>query len=270
MYVRLAFAVAAHLEPEILLVDEVLSVGDVAFQKKCLGKMGEVAKAGRTILFVSHSMHAIRNLCPRAILLAEGRMAAEGDVDGVITTYLARTERQAEAVSVLPPGKEDVPIVGRRLLFFGEDGTLKTTFRVRERWRIVLEFEVFRSLPSVIAGVGIRTITGVPVLTHWSLPKDLSTGRYSVGFSMDIPLRACQLSFIIGLSTNERTLYYEEDVCHVTIEEIAAGKQPFRASGSGVLLTERTSEIMAHAPIPARNEDEQAAESCESEREGGG
>jgi lipopolysaccharide transport system ATP-binding protein len=74
MYVRLAFAVAAHLEPEILMVDEVLAVGDLAFQKKCLGKMGDVTKHGRTVLFVSHNMAAIKNLCNRAIWLIDGRI----------------------------------------------------------------------------------------------------------------------------------------------------------------------------------------------------
>jgi len=74
MQVRLAFAVAAHLEPEILLVDEVLAVGDIAFQKKCLGKMGDVAKGGRTVLFVSHNMGTILNLCPRGIVLDSGHL----------------------------------------------------------------------------------------------------------------------------------------------------------------------------------------------------
>src|SRR5215213_10002858 len=78
MYVRLAFAVAAHLEPEILIVDEVLAVGDAAFQKKCLGRMGDVARHGRTVLFVSHNMTAIRTLCRRAILLNGGRVESEG------------------------------------------------------------------------------------------------------------------------------------------------------------------------------------------------
>src|SRR5215212_7238387 len=80
MYVRLAFAVAAHLEPEILIVDEVLAVGDAEFQKKCLGKMQNVVREGRTVLFVSHNMAAIKGLCPRAIWFAGGRIAAIGDV----------------------------------------------------------------------------------------------------------------------------------------------------------------------------------------------
>jgi lipopolysaccharide transport system ATP-binding protein len=89
MYVRLAFAVAAHLEPEILLVDEVLAVGDAAFQKKCLGKMEEVSRGGRTILFVSHQMAAVQNLCQRGILLKEGSIAEEGPIADVIARYLS-------------------------------------------------------------------------------------------------------------------------------------------------------------------------------------
>jgi lipopolysaccharide transport system ATP-binding protein len=88
MYVRLAFAVAAHLEPEILIVDEVLAVGDAAFQKKCLGKMQDVAGHGRTVVFVSHNMGAIMNLCPRSLLLASGCLHLEGASPAVVKTYL--------------------------------------------------------------------------------------------------------------------------------------------------------------------------------------
>jgi lipopolysaccharide transport system ATP-binding protein len=88
MHVRLGFAVAAHLEPEILLVDEVLAVGDVAFQKKCLGKMGDVAREGRTVLFVSHNMGAITNLCSRAILLNNGEKIADETASQVVADYL--------------------------------------------------------------------------------------------------------------------------------------------------------------------------------------
>lgn len=108
MYVRLAFSVAAHLEPEILLVDEVLAVGDAAFQKKCLGKMGDVAKTGRTVVFVSHNMAAIQNLCTVAHLLSHGKLVASGKVTDVIGAYLTevadsgdeslatRTDRQGD------------------------------------------------------------------------------------------------------------------------------------------------------------------------------
>lgn len=88
MYVRLAFAVAAHLEPDILIVDEVLAVGDAAFQKKCLGKMKDVAGEGRTVIFVSHSMSSVRELCSKAVLLKSGKVAEVGDVEKVSQTYL--------------------------------------------------------------------------------------------------------------------------------------------------------------------------------------
>jgi lipopolysaccharide transport system ATP-binding protein len=90
MYVRLAFAVAAHLDPEILIIDEVLAVGDAAFQKKCLGKMHHVASHGRTVLFVSHNMGAVQTLCSRAVMLEDGRVAAVGETRSVLARYLQR------------------------------------------------------------------------------------------------------------------------------------------------------------------------------------
>ena len=95
MQVRLAFAIAAHLEPEILLVDEVLAVGDAAFQRKCLGKMEDVAGEGRTILFVSHNMAAVEQLCSRCLFLEEGRLRADGPTSEVIADYLARSQGDA-------------------------------------------------------------------------------------------------------------------------------------------------------------------------------
>src|SRR5205823_6842317 len=93
MYLRLAFAVAAHLEPEILLVDEVLAVGDAAFQKKCLGRMSEVAREGRTVLFVSHNLPSIEKLCQKVVVIDGGRLIMEGDPVTCIAAYLgAQTE----------------------------------------------------------------------------------------------------------------------------------------------------------------------------------
>jgi lipopolysaccharide transport system ATP-binding protein len=101
MFMRLAFAVAAHLEPEILIVDEVLAVGDLAFQKKCLGKMGDVSHDGRTVLFVSHNLDAIQRLCPRTMLLEDGRLVATGPSTQVVARYLASTAERSAPVSWL-------------------------------------------------------------------------------------------------------------------------------------------------------------------------
>src|SRR5437660_12254134 len=104
MYVRLAFAVAAHLEPEILVIDEVLAVGDAEFQKKCLGKMGEVAKGGRTVLFVSHNMHAVTSLCSRGLVLERGRVIFDGMGAAAVAEYLAlgRTAADPAAAATRP------------------------------------------------------------------------------------------------------------------------------------------------------------------------
>jgi lipopolysaccharide transport system ATP-binding protein len=98
MQLRLAFSVAAHLEPEILIIDEVLSVGDLAFQRKCLGRMEEVAEEGRTVLFVSHNLSAVQSLCNRAILLAQGKVVSEGTAEAVIGDYV----RQVQATAGVP------------------------------------------------------------------------------------------------------------------------------------------------------------------------
>jgi lipopolysaccharide transport system ATP-binding protein len=120
MYMRLAFAVAAHLEPEILVVDEVLAVGDAAFQKKCLGKMQDVAGHGRTVLFVSHNMAAVQSLCTRAILLEQGRVAAQGPTDDVIRRYLQAGEDLG-----------DVPL-GERKDRKGDGGARVTGIRIED------------------------------------------------------------------------------------------------------------------------------------------
>ncbi|MDH5525736.1 MAG: ABC transporter ATP-binding protein [Nitrospirota bacterium] len=108
MYVRLAFAVAAHLEPEILVVDEVLAVGDSAFQRKCIGRMGDVASAGRTVLFVSHNLGMVQTLCKRAVLLSEGRVVTSGEVGAVLedyTTMLSENEVLAHTRFDIDPEK---------------------------------------------------------------------------------------------------------------------------------------------------------------------
>jgi lipopolysaccharide transport system ATP-binding protein len=141
MYMRLAFAVAAHLEPDILLVDEVLAVGDVAFQKKCLGKLDDVTKQGRTVLFVSHNMVAIQSLCNRVVWLNEGGIVEDGRPGHVISNYLktnssTRTE-QAWSDIAKAPGNDTVRI--RRIRLRPEGGTPLDSITVDTA--LVMEFE---------------------------------------------------------------------------------------------------------------------------------
>lgn len=119
MYLRLGFAVAAYLEPEILLVDEVLAVGDAQFQRKCLGKMGDVASEGRTVILVSHNMTAIKNLCSRAVCLREGRLVEDGPPDAVVSNYLSHAVRERREDSwpdpATAPGNDKIRLCAARI-----------------------------------------------------------------------------------------------------------------------------------------------------------
>jgi lipopolysaccharide transport system ATP-binding protein len=147
MYIRLAFAVAAHLEPELLILDEVLSVGDVNFQKKCLGKMEDVADRGRTVLFVSHSMNAVTRLCPRAVLLHKGRVIADGTSEDVTRVYL-RSDHGTMAARSWPerdsaPGNDIARL--RSFRACDRNGKTKEVFDIREPVGIEITFEVLES-----------------------------------------------------------------------------------------------------------------------------
>lgn len=157
MFVRLAFAVAAHLEPEILLVDEVLAVGDVEFQKKCLGKMKDVAGQGRTILFVSHNMGAINNLCSRALLLEKGRLVLDSTAEETTDKYLGYQVVESavateEEINKRMEGKiiRDFPFIRpRQLALLDRKGNSKKFFDANEPIQISLEFECFQSVPDL-------------------------------------------------------------------------------------------------------------------------
>jgi lipopolysaccharide transport system ATP-binding protein len=152
MFVRLAFAVAAHLEPEILFIDEVLAVGDAGFQRKCLGKMGEVAtQQGRTVFFVSHNMGAIRSLCEHAILIEHGRLTLEGAPAEVIRRYLAGSAAEGDHSGEAnwenrddAPGNEDLALRKLRLLDLA--GNVTNTFEAEQPVTIEITYEVRRRL----------------------------------------------------------------------------------------------------------------------------
>ncbi len=149
MYVRLAFAVAAHLEPEILIVDEVLAVGDIEFQKKCLGKMKDVSSHGRTVIFVSHNIAAIRSFCDKGIYLKNGKIEAQGSMDEVLKIYL---ESNADMTLSGEYKKENlegksVELVAAKVC--KERGELLNIFEISENIHIFLEINNLNQLPGV-------------------------------------------------------------------------------------------------------------------------
>jgi lipopolysaccharide transport system ATP-binding protein len=161
MYMRLAFAVAAHLEPEILVIDEVLAVGDAAFQKKCLGKMGDVAREGRTVLLVSHNMTAIENLSSRSILLEDGRLALAADTSDVIRQYFMRTEarlrRRDLASSSDRAGSGDVRFTRLELL---SADSLSNIVCAGETFVVRLAYKCRTPINNPVFSVAIRTLNG--------------------------------------------------------------------------------------------------------------
>jgi len=156
MYVRLAFAVAAHLEPEILIVDEVLAVGDAQFQKKCLGKMEEVGKEGRTVLFVSHNMAAIKRLCSRCVYLEGGSVVKIGDTSTVVGDYLSSGfSGHSGEVNFTGGEEDDIRFISSRTMNL--DGTVKNHFRSDEDILVSVTYQVKRQMFGVSLVINILT-----------------------------------------------------------------------------------------------------------------
>jgi lipopolysaccharide transport system ATP-binding protein len=165
MYVRLAFAVAAHLEPEILIVDEVLAVGDLEFQKKCIGKMKDVSeKDGRTVLFVSHNMSAIKSLCTSGILLKNGTLALSGSIDDVLNEYLNEQEAFSKvSISDIHRNEGSGVLTFTDIHFINAKGEHKTDFVTGESLEIRVEFTTtpaFKQAKSSRIDIGINDLFG--------------------------------------------------------------------------------------------------------------
>ncbi len=211
MYVRLAFAVAAHLEPEILIVDEVLAVGDATFQKKCLGKMGDVAKQGRTVLFVSHNMVAVKSLCTRAILLDGGQVTREGNMDEVVDAYLTAGTDMAKT-GIIP---DDAPRLYctdearvRSVQLTDLSGQPVAQLYLGQPFRVVLTFEVMKEIDDAIIEVDVATLDGSPVtytstIDGGEAPVYLSPGRHTLTLEMDVILMPRQYTFLVAISHSD-------------------------------------------------------------------
>jgi lipopolysaccharide transport system ATP-binding protein len=183
MYVRLAFAVAAHLESEILIVDEVLAVGDAEFQKKCLGKMKDVAGNGRTVLFVSHNLTAVRYLCTTGLLLNCGRSNHRGDAREVITRYIEENTISSclwQRDEIKPPKSDEVFF--ERVSVCNFDGKAMSDFACDEKFLIRIELTATAEIPKIQVGIRVTNHEGVPAFTTCNTDesqqyKSLSKGK---------------------------------------------------------------------------------------------
>jgi lipopolysaccharide transport system ATP-binding protein len=227
MTVRLAFAVAAHLEPEILIIDEVLAVGDIAFQKKCLGKMNEVARHGRTVLFVSHDISAVNGLCQRAILLHEGSLVMNGPTREVTAHYLDTANKLYSPVSWINfrPGEGDEI----KLLSAGiqQRGVNTTAVDCRAPFSVSFEYEAKKLLPNARFFILVRNAKGDVVFgtSDYDWPGEEIGNRRTGKFVSEVSvpeglLKAGSYYGTIGADIkNERVIFAENDVFQFEVFE---------------------------------------------------
>jgi lipopolysaccharide transport system ATP-binding protein len=190
MYVRLAFAVAAHLEPDILLVDEVLAVGDIGFQKKCLGKMDAVAKDGRTVFFVSHNMDAISRLCSRCLWLEEGRNIEDGSANATIARYQQRYIVATTKWTRTEETDENNVFAFYEVTVSGKDGRKRVPFDGDEAVQFDLRYKIHRAIPGCQIAARIARTDGLVVLTTTDVDaqripaKERERGSYRARFTI--------------------------------------------------------------------------------------
>jgi len=183
MYMRLAFSVAAHLEPEILLVDEVLAVGDLGFQRKCFGKMGEVAQKGRTVIVVSHNMGVLTRTCPTALWLEQGMVQVSGPVEDVVSSYLM-TSSAAGGERLWPEGVanegiDEFKVLGVKTL--NGDCASASIIDVRKSFSVEIRYRINRPLPYCRVGFLLSTLEGVPIFESYDADNEAFAGPRELG-----------------------------------------------------------------------------------------
>jgi lipopolysaccharide transport system ATP-binding protein len=252
MYVRLAFAVAAHLEPEILIVDEVLAVGDAQFQKKCLGKMEEGAKQGRTVLFVSHTMSTILRLCSSALLLVDGRVQYRGTPQEVVQRYLRLGIKEQPASCDLSDRPRQLSPRGQavcrrcRLLQVGAGSAWTLDYGMAFELEVVVD--VKERLPCLELALALCTYTGFEVASPVSAdampPQSLQPGHYS--FTLRLPgLRLAPGRYYVGMGLrSHRGLEdYMPDAVHFEVLPTDASAQASLHTRLGAVVADPVCEI---------------------------
>lgn len=228
MYVRLAFAVAAHLEPEILIVDEVLAVGDFQFQNKCLNRMQEVSSSGRTVLFVSHNAAAVRALCTRAIVLEKGRLVLDGPVSATLEHYLARLHSRIAENGLRSWSETDAPQCSElrldRIALSGANGTVASSFTRDSPITVEVGFTVLRALRGMRFVIGVATADATLAFSSSSetVTRELPPGPHTIRCT--IPGRLLNTSrYVVNVHTgipNQRELIPRQD--YLTFEIVDA------------------------------------------------
>ncbi len=240
MYVRLAFSVAAHLDPDILLLDEVLAVGDISFQKKCILKIKDLIRDGeKTIIFVSHNMHQVLNLCNKSILLHQGQIEEINITDKIVEKYLAKFRTAGSLNKIKKPENITVGYI-EFLSLKNAEGKECTHFKINEPWKIEITINLIVPYSGLVVSAGISTETEIPVFTSWTAPLNLEAGRHKITFhSSDLLLVPGTYLLNFALAVGEIPMHYLPNFIQVQIEETPL---PFQERivnyKSGVLLNQ--------------------------------
>ena len=218
MAVRLAFAVAAHLDPDVLLLDEVLAVGDLAFQERCLGRMRDAAAEGRAVVLVSHSLQSVRGFCRRCLLIESGRLTADGAVDAVIDHYLSGPSGGGIGAITFRndpsrrrgDGRARITSVG----FAGADGGERRRFFTGDQLQLIIAIDVAEAVESLAAGLIVRTPDGSPLVAITHLIQDGGVKPGSGRITINIPrlaLREGQYPLHLWIGDRHKRAYDELD-----------------------------------------------------------
>lgn len=225
MYLRLAFAVAAHLQADIMLVDEILAVGDADFQRKCLGKMAEVERSGRTVLFVSHNLDALLRLCPRSIWLERGRVVAQGPTQDIVDAYLGSGVPRVAVSRYDDPAD---PVALRAVTVLDATGHATALIRRDEPFDIDVEFEVSRPVPGLDLSVIVSNLRGLRILDEaWSdtAPPDRGQpGRYRARLRVPPLLATGEYTVGVWLGSAYESLLWQDDTLQFRLEGSMRGR----------------------------------------------
>ncbi len=247
MYVRLAFAVAAHLDPEILIVDEVLAVGDAEFQRKCLGKMNHIAGEGRTILFVSHNMEAVQKLCNKGVLLQKGALKCEGEMNEVIKKYLDVYQNSNASFEIpLPENHKEISAYSYKMQIEDFDGVVKGDISLRKKWSVRIFFKVNKFTPNFVIALGVSSSLDMPIQTTWTPAIDMQSGEYEVVFTNEDFIYSEGLyKLIVGLSSDKRVIQYEAGAGSISFSDVVAfdGHDQMINTKSALMLNQMKSVI---------------------------
>jgi len=226
MQLRLAFAVAAFLEPEILIIDEVLAVGDAEFQKKCLGKMDEVSKSGRTVLFVSHNMETVLQLCDRCILLEKGTVKKKGTPSETIDYYLSSQKNQDEVIDLSNATRAGAFGLKQNVKFKSVtlDNIDNAPWQIKYKQAVAFNFgiEVINDIEELEIGIGIFTVNDFEIVSSLSTDcekiENLKKGTYNFDFIFPaLYLLPGVYKIGIGIRSDKKMEDYLKDVCHFEI-----------------------------------------------------